>query len=176
MAAEDGFHFHGDDFGSTKDDVTLAVAPLFHIYGLSTLLNIAVRYGADGPVPDPTPRGCGYPSGSEVAVLEENGACYERVAAGKRDRAPIELACLRPDDARRVTAASNARTLRALVRRSSGRTRPHAAVSTFGFGEPRLPPRQPSSSERRDARGYCYRRYRFWAEPRDGLGSFNLRP
>jgi len=36
----------GNDFGATEDDVTLAVLPLFHIYGLSGMLNVAVRYGA----------------------------------------------------------------------------------------------------------------------------------
>jgi long-chain acyl-CoA synthetase len=36
----------GNDFGATEEDVTLAVLPLFHIYGLSGMLNVAVRFGA----------------------------------------------------------------------------------------------------------------------------------
>jgi long-chain acyl-CoA synthetase len=35
----------GQTFGTRPDDVTLAVLPLFHVYGLSSILNGATRYG-----------------------------------------------------------------------------------------------------------------------------------
>jgi long-chain acyl-CoA synthetase len=35
----------GETFGTLPDDVTLAVLPLFHVYGLSSILNGATRYG-----------------------------------------------------------------------------------------------------------------------------------
>jgi long-chain acyl-CoA synthetase len=35
----------GQTFGTLPDDVTLAVLPLFHVYGLSSILNGATRYG-----------------------------------------------------------------------------------------------------------------------------------
>jgi long-chain acyl-CoA synthetase len=36
----------GDTFGYEPDDVTLVVLPLFHVFGLSSTLNTAVRFGA----------------------------------------------------------------------------------------------------------------------------------
>jgi long-chain acyl-CoA synthetase len=35
----------GQLFGARADDVTLAVLPFFHVFGLSSVLNVAVRYG-----------------------------------------------------------------------------------------------------------------------------------
>jgi long-chain acyl-CoA synthetase len=35
----------GETFGYRPDDVTLLVLPLFHVFGLSSTLNVAVRYG-----------------------------------------------------------------------------------------------------------------------------------
>ncbi len=35
----------GDLFGARRDDVTLAVLPLFHVFGLSSVVNVSVRYG-----------------------------------------------------------------------------------------------------------------------------------
>jgi long-chain acyl-CoA synthetase len=35
----------GELFGFSEDDVSLAVLPLFHVFGLSSVLNIAVRFG-----------------------------------------------------------------------------------------------------------------------------------
>jgi long-chain acyl-CoA synthetase len=35
----------GGLFGVRKDDITLAVLPLFHVFGLSSVLNVSVRYG-----------------------------------------------------------------------------------------------------------------------------------
>jgi long-chain acyl-CoA synthetase len=35
----------GELFGVRSDDVSLAVLPFFHVYGLSSVLNVAVRYG-----------------------------------------------------------------------------------------------------------------------------------
>jgi long-chain acyl-CoA synthetase len=35
----------GDLFGAGRDDVTLAVLPFFHVFGLSSVLNVSVRYG-----------------------------------------------------------------------------------------------------------------------------------
>jgi long-chain acyl-CoA synthetase len=35
----------GEIFGYRQDDVTLAVLPLFHVFGLSNVLNLSVRYG-----------------------------------------------------------------------------------------------------------------------------------
>ncbi|MBM0256310.1 AMP-binding protein [Micromonospora sp. 4G55] len=35
----------GDLFGFRDDDIGLAVLPLFHVFGLSSVLNVAVRYG-----------------------------------------------------------------------------------------------------------------------------------
>jgi long-chain acyl-CoA synthetase len=35
----------GQLFGAQPDDVTLAVLPFFHVFGLSSVLNVAVRYG-----------------------------------------------------------------------------------------------------------------------------------
>ncbi|HEY5985171.1 MAG TPA: long-chain fatty acid--CoA ligase [Streptosporangiaceae bacterium] len=35
----------GDLFGFGEDDVSLAVLPLFHVFGLSSVLNVAVRFG-----------------------------------------------------------------------------------------------------------------------------------
>jgi long-chain acyl-CoA synthetase len=35
----------GQTFGTRPDDITLAVLPLFHVYGLSSILNGATRYG-----------------------------------------------------------------------------------------------------------------------------------
>ena len=36
----------GRVFGIRADDVTLVVLPLFHVFGLSSLLNVGVRFGA----------------------------------------------------------------------------------------------------------------------------------
>jgi long-chain acyl-CoA synthetase len=35
----------GQLFGATPDDVTLAVLPFFHVFGLSSVINVSVRYG-----------------------------------------------------------------------------------------------------------------------------------
>jgi long-chain acyl-CoA synthetase len=35
----------GDLFGARGDDVTLAVLPFFHVFGLSSVVNVSVRYG-----------------------------------------------------------------------------------------------------------------------------------
>jgi long-chain acyl-CoA synthetase len=35
----------GDLFGFSDDDIGLAVLPMFHVFGLSTVLNVCVRYG-----------------------------------------------------------------------------------------------------------------------------------
>jgi long-chain acyl-CoA synthetase len=35
----------GQLFGARNDDVTLAVLPFFHVFGLSSVINVAVRYG-----------------------------------------------------------------------------------------------------------------------------------
>ena len=35
----------GQLFGAREDDVTLAVLPFFHVFGLSSVLNVSVRYG-----------------------------------------------------------------------------------------------------------------------------------
>ena len=35
----------GNLFGARPDDVTLAVLPFFHVFGLSSVLNVSVRYG-----------------------------------------------------------------------------------------------------------------------------------
>jgi long-chain acyl-CoA synthetase len=35
----------GDVFGVRPDDVSLAVVPFFHVYGLSGIVNVAIRYG-----------------------------------------------------------------------------------------------------------------------------------
>ncbi len=35
----------GDLFGARRDDVTLAVLPFFHVFGLSSVINVSVRYG-----------------------------------------------------------------------------------------------------------------------------------
>jgi long-chain acyl-CoA synthetase len=36
----------GQLFGARPDDVTLAVLPFFHVFGLSSVLNVSVRYGS----------------------------------------------------------------------------------------------------------------------------------
>jgi long-chain acyl-CoA synthetase len=36
----------GQLFGARDNDVTLAVLPFFHVFGLSTIINVSVRYGA----------------------------------------------------------------------------------------------------------------------------------
>ncbi len=36
----------GQLFGARPDDVTLAVLPFFHVFGLSSVINVAIRYGA----------------------------------------------------------------------------------------------------------------------------------
>jgi long-chain acyl-CoA synthetase len=36
----------GQLFGARPDDVTLAVLPFFHVFGLSSVINVAVRYGS----------------------------------------------------------------------------------------------------------------------------------
>ncbi|OLR92259.1 long-chain-fatty-acid--CoA ligase [Actinokineospora bangkokensis] len=36
----------GSIFGARPDDVSVAVLPLFHVFGLSSVLNVAVRFGA----------------------------------------------------------------------------------------------------------------------------------
>jgi len=36
----------GDLFGARADDVTLAVLPFFHVFGLSSVINVTVRYGS----------------------------------------------------------------------------------------------------------------------------------
>jgi hypothetical protein len=100
---------------------------------------VPVRYGPDGPRPDPTPEGCGYPAGAETrAHLERAAARYERIAVGDAgERLPLDLACGLPEGARAVAARHNARALRALSRRIEGEVSyPYAAVSTFGFGHP----------------------------------------
>jgi hypothetical protein len=100
---------------------------------------VPVRYGPDGPSPDPTPEGCGYPAGAETtAHLERAAERYERIAAGDAGQPlPIDLACHLPEGARAAAAAHNARTLRALSRRLAGEARyPYALVGTFGFGHP----------------------------------------
>ena len=35
----------GELFGARHDDVTLAVLPFFHVFGLSSIINVSVRYG-----------------------------------------------------------------------------------------------------------------------------------
>jgi long-chain acyl-CoA synthetase len=35
----------GDLFGARRDDVTLATLPFFHVFGLSSVVNVSVRYG-----------------------------------------------------------------------------------------------------------------------------------
>ena len=35
----------GQLFGARPDDVTLAVLPFFHVFGLSSVINVSVRYG-----------------------------------------------------------------------------------------------------------------------------------
>jgi long-chain acyl-CoA synthetase len=40
-----GATISGEAFGVREDDVTLAVLPLFHVYGLSSSINTAVRFG-----------------------------------------------------------------------------------------------------------------------------------
>jgi len=35
----------GELFGARRDDVTLAVLPFFHVFGLSSVINVTVRYG-----------------------------------------------------------------------------------------------------------------------------------
>src|SRR5215467_1716982 len=35
----------GELFGARRDDVTLAVLPFFHVFGLSSVVNVSVRYG-----------------------------------------------------------------------------------------------------------------------------------
>ncbi len=35
----------GELFGARNDDVTLAVLPFFHVFGLSSVINVSVRYG-----------------------------------------------------------------------------------------------------------------------------------
>jgi long-chain acyl-CoA synthetase len=35
----------GELFGARRDDVTLAVLPFFHVFGLSSVINVSVRYG-----------------------------------------------------------------------------------------------------------------------------------
>jgi hypothetical protein len=97
---------------------------------------VPVSYGPGGPAPGPLPEGCGYPGGKGAfAALEQRAAGYESIAAGTASALPVELACRLPDDVRRAAAATNARTLRALLRRLPAKPRyPYAAVSTFGFG------------------------------------------
>jgi len=41
----------GQLFGARSDDVTLAVLPFFHVFGLSSVINVAVRYGGRDPHP-----------------------------------------------------------------------------------------------------------------------------
>jgi long-chain acyl-CoA synthetase len=36
----------GQLFGARRDDVTLAVLPFFHVFGLSSIINVSVRYGS----------------------------------------------------------------------------------------------------------------------------------
>ncbi|WP_020520766.1 class I adenylate-forming enzyme family protein [Catelliglobosispora koreensis] len=36
----------GETFGTRPEDVSIAVLPFFHIYGLSGILNVAIRYGS----------------------------------------------------------------------------------------------------------------------------------
>jgi len=38
----------GEMFGFSDDDIALAVLPLFHVYGLSSVLNVGIRYGVTG--------------------------------------------------------------------------------------------------------------------------------
>jgi hypothetical protein len=100
---------------------------------------VAVRRGPDGPHPDPTPAGCGYPRGpATFAQIDRAAARYEHLAAGDPSaERPVDLACALPDDVRRAAAARNARTLRALQHGLAGRAAyPYAAVATFGFGYP----------------------------------------
>jgi len=101
---------------------------------------VPVRYGKDGPRPDPTPAGCGYPTGysrsETLAALARRAERYERIANGTSTEPwPLDLACSLPDDVRRAAARANAKTVRALPGRFEGHAPyPYATVSTFGYG------------------------------------------
>ena len=55
----------GHLFGARRDDVSLAVLPFFHVFGLSSVLNVAVRYGGALAI---VPR---FEPGAVLDVLEQ---------------------------------------------------------------------------------------------------------
>jgi long-chain acyl-CoA synthetase len=56
----------GQLFGARPDDVTLAVLPFFHVFGLSSVLNVSVRYGGSLSI---VPR---FEAGSVIDALERD--------------------------------------------------------------------------------------------------------
>lgn len=98
---------------------------------------VKVRYGPKGPVPDATPKGCGYPHKPMTAgLLASMAARYARVASGDgREPLPLDLRCSLRDEVRRSAAAHNARVLGWLAAKvARGDRAPYAAVATFGYG------------------------------------------
>lgn len=129
---------------------------------------VRVRYERGRlPRADPIPAGCGYSPAQARSVLEEQAQLYEAIAQGRlagsattsppasaatsrtasaatsrtasEATLPPALACALPDEVRRVAAAVNGATLRAMASGpSAARRYPYAAVSTFGFGYPTM--------------------------------------
>ena len=56
----------GELFGARPDDVTLAVLPFFHVFGLSSVINVSVRYGGCLSI---VPR---FEPGAVLAALESD--------------------------------------------------------------------------------------------------------
>jgi long-chain acyl-CoA synthetase len=56
----------GQLFGARPDDVTLAVLPFFHVFGLSSVINVAVRYGGSMSI---VPR---FEPGTVIDALERD--------------------------------------------------------------------------------------------------------
>jgi long-chain acyl-CoA synthetase len=57
----------GGLFGASADDVTMAVLPLFHVFGLSSVLNVTVRHGGSMSL---VPR---FEAGAVIDALERDG-------------------------------------------------------------------------------------------------------
>ena len=77
----------GELFGFRDDDVGLAVLPLFHVFGLSSVLNVAVRFGGTLVlVPRFEPRRCSMRSRGTGAHLLRRPDDVLRAAAGGHRR------------------------------------------------------------------------------------------
>jgi long-chain acyl-CoA synthetase len=102
----------GQLFGARPDDVTLAVLPFFHVFGLSSVINVSVRYGGGLSI---VPR---FEPGAVMDALERDGCS---VIAG----VPTMLQAIAAQD----TASRDLSRLRVAV--SGGASLPEDVLSKF---------------------------------------------